>query len=139
MGKALVTAKVENLFDLYEVEQGRMASDQVRAIDVKDALVDTGASLLSLPTRYVKQLGLTQVRERTARTVGGVIRLRIYSVVRLTIQGRDVPTEVCEVPDDCPVLIGQIPLEGLDFVVDLAGQRLIGNPEHGGEQMIELY
>jgi hypothetical protein len=68
-----------------------------------------------------------------------VIRLRIYSSVRLTIQGRDVVTEVCEVPDDCPPLIGQIPLEGLDFVVDLAGQRLIGNPEHGGEQMIELY
>src|SRR5690606_13870222 len=125
--------------DLYEVQQGRMTAEDVRSVEVEDALVDTGASLLSLPTRYVKQLGLTQVRERTARTVGGTIRLSIYSVVRLTIQGREVPAEVCEVPDDCPVLIGQIPLEGLDFVVDLAGQRLIGNPEHGGEQMIELY
>jgi hypothetical protein len=27
----------------------------------------------------------------------------------------------------------------LDFVVDPAGQRLIGNPEHGGEQMIEMF
>ena len=42
-------------------------------------------------------------------------------------------------PDDCPVLIGQIPLEALDFVVDPANRRLIGNPAHGGEQMIELY
>ena len=38
-----------------------------------------------------------------------------------------------------PVLVGQIPLEGLDFVVDLANQRLIGNPAHGGEHIIELY
>jgi hypothetical protein len=43
------------------------------------------------------------------------------------------------VPDDCPVLIGQVPLELLDFVVDPGGQRLIGNPAHGGEHIIELY
>jgi hypothetical protein len=63
----------------------------------------------------------------------------MYRAVRLTIQGRDCICDVAEIPDDCPVLVGQIPLEALDFVVDPAGQRLIGNPEHGGEHMIELY
>jgi hypothetical protein len=57
----------------------------------------------------------------------------------LTIQGRECPVEVAEVPDEVPVLIGQIPLEYLDFVVDPKNQRLIGNPAHGGEQMLELY
>lgn len=139
MGKVIVSARAENLRDVDAVEEGRLSLDRIRSVEIDDALVDTGATLLSLPTRYIQQLGLTQIRERTARTVGGIIRLRIYSNVRLTIQGRDVTTEVCEVPDNCPPLIGQIPLEGLDFVVDLTGQRLIGNPEHGGEQMIELY
>jgi hypothetical protein len=37
------------------------------------------------------------------------------------------------------VLIGQIPLEALDFVVDPIGQRLIGNPEHNGEHMIDIF
>jgi hypothetical protein len=46
---------------------------------------------------------------------------------------------VIEVSDDCPVLIGQVPLDLMDFVVDPGGQRLIGNPAHGGEQVIELY
>ena len=45
--------------------------------------------------------------------------VNIYGTVRLTVQGRDCPTDVTELPDDCPVLIGQIPLELLDFVVDL--------------------
>jgi hypothetical protein len=36
-------------------------------------------------------------------------------------------------------LIGQTPLELLDFVVDPIGQRLIGNPDHGGEQMIDVF
>jgi hypothetical protein len=46
---------------------------------------------------------------------------------------------VAEVPDECGVLIGQIPLEALDFVVDPVGRRLIGNPAHGGEHIIEVY
>jgi hypothetical protein len=37
------------------------------------------------------------------------------------------------------VLIGQIPLEYLDLVVEARGQRLVGNPAHGGEHMFELY
>jgi len=36
-------------------------------------------------------------------------------------------------------LIGQIPLELLDFVVDPFGQRLVGNPDHGGEHMIDMF
>jgi predicted aspartyl protease len=139
MGKVIVSIKVENLRDLWAAEEGRLAPEDVRSVDISDALVDTGATILSLPKRYIDHLGLTPVRERTARTVAGTIKLRIYSVVQLTVQDRNVPTEVCEVPDDCPPLIGQIPLEGLDFVIDPTGQKLIGNPDHNGEQMIEIY
>jgi predicted aspartyl protease len=139
MGKVIVSATVENMKDLWAVEEGNLPGDEVRRLDLDDALVDTGATILCLPRRHIELLGLTQVRERTARSVAGTIRLRIFSVVRLTVQGRDVATEVCEIPDECPPLIGQIPLEGLDFVVDLQGQRLIGNPEHGGEAMIEIF
>jgi len=38
-----------------------------------------------------------------------------------------------------PVLIGQLPLEHLDFVVDLRSRSLIGNHAHGGEYMYEVY
>ncbi len=55
------------------------------------------------------------------------------------VQDRDCYVEVAEIPDECPVLIGQIPLELLDLVVDTAGQKLIGNPDHGGQQMIDLF
>ena len=55
------------------------------------------------------------------------------------MQNRDCIVEVAEIPDECPVLIGQIPLELLDFVVDPIGGKLIGNPDHGGEQMIDMF
>ncbi len=100
--------------------------------------MDPGASTLSLPKRMVAQLGLKPFRTRQART-SGPVTLQVYAAVRLTVQGRDCTCDVVEIPDDCPVLIGQVPLELLDFVIDPASQRLIGNPAHGGEQMIELY
>ena len=139
MGKVLVSAKIENLKDLYLAEQGIIPHSQVRSVEVHDALVDSGATMLSLPKRLIEQLGLGPVRTRQARTAAGTITVQIYSATRLTIQGRDCLSDVSELPDDCPALIGQVPLEILDFVVDLAGQRLIGNPAHGGEQMLEIY
>ena len=139
VGKVVVTAKVESLEDLYMVDKGLLPPDQVRNLEVQDALVDTGATILSMPIRLITALGLRPVRTRKARTSGGPVTLQIYGAVRLTIQGRDCLSDVIGLPDDCPVLIGQIPLELLDFVVDPARQQLIGNPAHGGEHIIELY
>jgi predicted aspartyl protease len=139
MGKVVVPAKVENLYDLFSVGKGLLKADEVRSVEVPDALVDTGASTLSLPKRLIADLGLQPLRARPARTSAGPITLQTYGIVRLTVQGREWHGDVAELPDDCPVLIGLLPLEGLDFVVDPVGQRLIGNPAHGGEHIIELY
>jgi predicted aspartyl protease len=139
MGKVVVPAVIENLEDLLRAERGEISRDEVRRVEVDDALVDTGAMMLSLPKRLIEQLGLTPFRTRTVRTVGGIVQTTLYRIVQLTVQGREFNGDVAEIPDDCPVLIGQIPLEGLDFVVDPIHQRLIGNPEHGGEHMIDLF
>ena len=139
MGKVTVSARIENLQDTYEAEKGVLPTGEVRSVEVADALVDTGATMLSIPRRLIAQLGLTRRRTRTARTAAGVVSFGIYGAVRLTVQGRDCIVEAAEIPDECPMLIGQIPLEGLDFVVDPVGQRLIGNPDHGGEQMIDMF
>ena len=139
MGKVIVPVRVENQGDLTMVERGQLAADRVRTIEVPDARVDTGATLLSLPKRFVRQLGLKRMRVRTVKTPGGVFKLGIYEAVQLTVQGRDCVIQVAEIPDECPVLIGQIPLEMMDWVVDPVGQRLIGNPDHDGEEMFELF
>lgn len=137
MGKVLVTAKIENLEDLYKVNQGVLAAEQVRGVEVTDALVDTGATGLLLPSRLIAQLGLQPLRTRQARTIAGTAPLPIYRAVRLTVQGRDCISDVAEIGDEFSVVIGQVLLELMDWVVDPKRQRLIGNPEHGGEHMIE--
>ena len=138
MGKVLVTAHLENLEDLYKAAQGTLPVEQVRAVDVTDALIDTGATGLLLPRRLNAQLGLSVLRTRPARTSAGQVEVPIYRAVRLTVQGRDCISDVGEIGDEFPVVIGQVPLELMDWVFDPKRQRLIGNPEHGGEQMIDI-
>lgn len=139
MGRILTEATIENLNDLWDAEKSKLPPEQVRRITVTDALVDTGTTGLSLPTRIMKQLGLTKRYEKRATSARGVGSVSVYEAVRLTIMGRDVTVDPVEVPDEVPVLIGQIPLEWLDLVPDPRSRSLIGNPAHGGEQTIEMY
>jgi predicted aspartyl protease len=139
MGKVVVTAKIENLEDLFNAKRGLLPDDQVRRVEVHDAVVDTGATTLLLPKRLIAALGLQPVRMRHSRGLGGDFLLPMYGTVRLTIQDRDCPLDVGEIGDEYPVLIGQIPLEALDWVVDTRSQRLVGNPEHGGEWGVDAF
>jgi predicted aspartyl protease len=139
MGRVLAEVTIENLEDLWAVKRGEITPAQVRRVTVTDALADTGATMLSLPTRLIRQLGLTKTGSRRIKSAIGIGEADVYGTVWLTIQGRDCPLDVMEVPDSVPVLIGQIPLERLDFVVDPQGRRLIGNPAHDGEYMIDAF
>jgi clan AA aspartic protease len=139
MGRVLMNAKIVNVYDLHDAERGVLTVEQVRRIEVPDALVDTGASTLSLPRRLIEQLGLKPVGTQRARASSGVAIMNKFGTVRLNLMDREWTGDVVELPDDCPVLIGQQPLEALDLVVDMGNRRVIGNPAHGGEYIIDMF
>jgi predicted aspartyl protease len=137
--RVLAEVSIENMEDLWALKRGLITPDQVRRLTVPDALVDTGATLLSLPSRLIQQLGLNQTSSKRVTSSIGLAEANVYEAVRLTIQGRSCTMDVMEVPDSVPVLISQLPLEHLDLVVDLRSRSLIGNPAHGGEHIYELF
>jgi predicted aspartyl protease len=139
MGRVLTEATIENLKDLWDAERGLRPPEQIRRLTLSDALVDTGATLVSLPTRLIRELGLKKTGSKHVVSSAGETEADMYEAVRLTIQGRACTMDVMEVPDTVPVLIGQLPLEHLDLVVDLRSRTLIGNPAHGGEHVYEMY
>lgn len=139
MGRVTTEATIENLEDLWAVKRSLAAPEDVRKVVVADALVDTGATLLSLPTRLIRQLGLAKTSSKRVTSSIGLGEADVYEAVRLTIQGRSCTMDVMEVPDTVPALIGQLPLEHLDLVVDLRNRTLTGNPAHGGEHVYELF
>lgn len=139
MGRIVAEATIENLSDLYLAHRGIQPPEQVRRIVVPDALADTGATLLSMPTSLIRQLGLVQTGTRRVTSSVGPADAAMYQAVRLTVMGRNCTMDVLEVPDGVPVLLGQIPLEHLDLVVDPCSRTLIGNPAHGGQHVYEMY
>lgn len=85
-------------------ETGVKSLESVRRVEIDDALVDTGAMILSLPTRVIQQLGLRITGQKRTITTGGPRMANVYQAVRLTVQDRDCTVDVWEVPDSVPLL-----------------------------------
>lgn len=137
MGKVTVKLKLTNYLDL-ELRRLKLRKDKPRTVDA-EALVDTGATRLYLRTTLIKELGLRKTSDVSSKTTNGVRRRSVFQPVHLELMGRSGTFDVVEIDDDVPNLLGQIPLEHLDFIVDPKGQKLIPNPEHGDKQMSEEY
>lgn len=137
MGQVVITIKLVNYSDTVLKRAGvRKAKPRTAVVE---ALVDTGATGLYLKPSIIKKLGLHAVEKIVSRTTNGKVQRNKFEAVDLEILGRHETFQAVESPEDVPNLVGQIPLEALDFVVDPKRQRLIGNPEHGGVQMTEVF
>jgi predicted aspartyl protease len=137
MGKVIIKIKLTNLSDL-NVQQRKLSKSKPRQVEV-EALVDTGATRLYLKPSVIHALGLQKMQSIVSQTSNGPARRAVYESVRLEVQGRSGDFNVVDVGENVPNLVGQIPLEYLDFVVDPKNRKLIPNPEHGGQQMTEEY
>lgn len=138
MGRVIVDVVVQNVDDLRRFERGEIPTDQIRSITVK-ALVDSGTTFFCLPESIVEQLHLPFNRERETRSVTGPLTMKIYGGARIDVLGRACDVEVMALPAGTQVLLGQIPLETLDYWVDVVNHRLVGNPEHDGQWMAEVF
>ena len=138
MGKVIVKIKLTNLFDL-GAQRRKLSPAEPRSVEA-EALVDTGATRLYLKPSVIRALGLEKVDSIISQTTNGRKKKRtVYESVRLEVQGRYGDFNVVDIGEDLPNLLGQIPLEYLDFVVDAKNRKLIPNPEHGDKQMSEEY
>ena len=137
MGKITVKLKLTNLFDL-GAQHRKLSKAKPREVEV-EALVDTGATRLYLKPSVIKALGLEKVDEVLSQTTNGPKKRAVHEPVRLEVQGRYGNFDVVDIGENVPNLLGQIPLEYLDFVVDSKNRKLIPNPEHGDKQMSEEY
>ncbi len=137
MGKVIVKLKLTNLIDL-GVQHRKLSKSTPRTVEVK-ALVDTGATRLYLKPSVIRALGLEKVDEVISQTTNGPKRRAVYESVRLEVQGRAAISGVMGVEESLSNRLGNAPLLHLDFVVDSRNQKLIPNPEHGGQQMSEEY
>jgi clan AA aspartic protease len=120
--------KLRNTADLVRVRDGHLRPEQVRELEI-DALVDTGATMLVLPADVVAVLGLRERERVGASLADGSVRLvPIVDEFEIEILGRRMTCDALVMPAGSTPLIGQIPLERLDLVVNPKSREVTVNP-----------
>ncbi len=126
----LVHVEIEliNTIDLGLADRGIIEKDAVRGIKVT-ALVDSGAYMLAINENIRMQLDLKKVDEKEAVLADGTLRtLDIVGPVDVQFENRATTVRAMVLPGESEVLLGAIPLEDMDVVIDQRQQKLIVNP-----------
>ncbi len=138
MGRTHVDVQIENYDDIVLRKAAGNGHKRVRKVAIR-ALADTGTALLCLHHDTIRALGLSHVKSAQVRTANGdVVDRRIYGPALITILARRCFTEIMEIPDNVSELLGYIPLENLDLVVDPRKRKVVHNPESGGKYTLDL-
>jgi len=91
--------------------------------------VDTGAMTLCVPERVAIQLGLEELEKREVTTAAGKKLLVPYvGPVRVRFANRNCLTGALVLGE--AVLLGAVPLEDMDLVVNPRSQTVTVNPEN---------
>ncbi len=124
MGKITTEITVTNNEDLILRKADVISDEEVRSVRVPNVLIDTGATTLCLPQKYINQLGLSDVRTVAVKTATGVSEAHIYQNVKLQLGAREAIVECVELPDEADPLLGVIPLEMMGIELDLQKQQI---------------
>ena len=125
MGQVITTITVTNRIDRVMAERGFISAEEVRSVILDNVVVDTGATLLSLPAPIISQLSLKQVGERDVETSAGIKKGRIFAGAQIIVEGREGRFDCLELPEGVSaVLLGVIPMEELGLEPDFKNRRL---------------
>ncbi|MEP7199606.1 MAG: retroviral-like aspartic protease family protein [Chloroflexota bacterium] len=130
MGLLYADIELLNAVDLGLQRRGQLPEDQIRRIKAR-VLVDSGAYMLSINEVVRRQLDLPKLGTQTAELAdGSEIELDIVGPVEVRFENRHTTVEAIVLPGEADVLLGAIPIEGMDVMIDLQRQRLVVNPSH---------
>jgi clan AA aspartic protease len=136
MGEVRVTVRLSNAADMALVRRQLMRPEEVRSVQA-DALVDTGAVTFVLPSLVVERLGLARPFKQVAEYADGRREeVDVTEPVFIELQGRHTVEEALVLGDE--VIVGQTVLEKTDLYIDCRQRRLLPNPAHPDQSVLQV-
>ena len=126
----LIYADIELIrgVDIVLFQEGYIQENQIRRVKVT-ALVDTGSYMLAINETVKTQFYLQKVGEEEAELADGSrVTLEIVRPIDVRFENRRTNVDGMVLPGDSEVLLGAIPMEGLDVIIEPKAQRMIVNP-----------
>jgi predicted aspartyl protease len=137
MGTFTEEITLENVLDRDDANRGYIKESEIRVIKV-DAMPDTGAWTLVINEEVCRQLGLGIDGETTSTLADGTAaQYKITAPVKIQWKDRSAKLPSVVIPDAKEVLLGALPLEAMDLIVDPVRKTLAG--AHGDQPLHVLY
>ena len=125
MGNVFAEITVKNVKDMGLAEAGHITENNVRSVTFT-AIVDTGATTLVINEEIFNQLGLSVAETRDINLAGGGrIECKVTDPVHIQWKNRFAVVNAMVLPEGKP-LLGVMPLEFMDLMVDPANRELVG-------------
>ena len=137
MGVFMELITLENVIDRGLADRGQIKDTEVRSLKV-EAMPDTGAWTLVINEEVREKLGLDiegEVRSTIAN--GATANYPMTKPVKIQWKNRVTFQSAVVVADAKKVLLGALPLEGMDLIVDPVHQTLVG--ANGEEALYVIY
>ena len=133
MGTFMEEITLENVVDRGSANRGIINESQIRTLKVQ-AMPDTGAWTLVINEEIREKLGLTIESEAQSTLADGkTSNYPITEGVKIRWKKRSTVLPAVVVADAKKVLLGALPLEAMDLIVDPVRQTLAG--AHGEEPL----
>jgi clan AA aspartic protease len=130
MGLVYAEIDLENGGDTYLFRKGLIKEDEIKKVRVK-ALVDSGAYMLSINETVRAQLDLPIIEKQFGRLADEtLIEFDVVGPVEVRFENRSTSVRAIVLPGDAEILLGAIPMEDMDVLIDPRGEKLVVNPKH---------
>ena len=127
----MVVAKIEIVRggDITAYQDGFIKKSDIRSVTVR-AIVDSGSYMMAINENIVQQLKLAKVDEKVvALADGSRDTYDVVGPILVKFQNRTAGCNALVLPNNAEVLLGAIPMEEMDVLIDPKNQELIVNPE----------
>ena len=126
MGHVNTQITLKNIKDKFKAEVGIIQKTEIRQATI-DVMVDTGATMLVINKELFQQLGLDAAEEREITLANDTKETcTITEPIEIHWENRSIAMPAVVIEDASEFLLGVIPLEGMDLIVDTVNHRLIG-------------
>lgn len=130
MGLVYAELDILNGGDVYLNRKGLLDENEIKRVDVT-ALVDSGAFMLSINENIKTQLDLPVIEKQFVTLADeSTIEVEIVGPVEVRFENRRTTVDALVLPGDAEVLLGAIPMEDMDVLIDPRQQKLVVNPKH---------
>ena len=139
MGHVYADVILSNTIDVGLAQRGNIPNEHVRKMGV-NVMVDSGAMTLTINEKIAEQLGLEIHEQKEVTLADGSYRKCDYvGPVHIHFENRTASCRALVLPGADEILLGVIPLEEMDVMIDPVSQKLAVHPDrpHGAQMRVK--